>query len=416
MFSTFTLASRPISTTFLCSLFTLFLLLFSSSPPLLCSSVTLLTYVPRQPTRPGPRAAVRGAHPDENTAPAQVKQTLHKQSKSIGNMSGTLVGAGIKAPAKRAFGGDISNTTKAASIYDESALALKQAHEIVKPVVQQDKAGALLRPVQRSSNNVASKLSSNLESEAPVIPLATKPILPLKHTQSKKATTIYKDADVEVSSIAETLPAPQQSQVEAQQGESDLHQKEGNYLNTQPDSSDCALGGADPAYEDAPERQLVDLAEYQPYIPGQSTVDYYHGDYQDQRPHAVGPQLSSPNLSQYDDDPANEEEHDGYTTAHSFRSRGGETTGVTTVLAPKVTANVKKEIAAAKQFVESGRTMEEIEDEAWDTSMVAEYGDEIFAYMRELEVSYPRSISVAPPTRSARCSPPVLSPSPRGHR
>lgn len=48
---------------------------------------------------------------------------------------------------------------------------------------------------------------------------------------------------------------------------------------------------------------------------------------------------------------------------------------------------MKKEIAAATELVESSRTQEEIEDEAWDTSMVAEYGDEIFAYMRELEVS-----------------------------
>jgi hypothetical protein len=78
----------------------------------------------------------------------------------------------------------------------------------------------------------------------------------------------------------------------------------------------------------------------------------------------------------------------GYTTAHSYRSRGDNTTGgATTVLYPKVTNKIKNEIAAAKAFVESSRTIEEIEDELWDTSMVAEYGDEIFAYMRELEVS-----------------------------
>jgi hypothetical protein len=78
----------------------------------------------------------------------------------------------------------------------------------------------------------------------------------------------------------------------------------------------------------------------------------------------------------------------GYATAHSYPSRGDNTTGgATTVLFPKVTNKVKSELAAAKAFVESSRTVEEIEDEQWDTSMVAEYGDEIFAYMRELEVS-----------------------------
>ena len=53
---------------------------------------------------------------------------------------------------------------------------------------------------------------------------------------------------------------------------------------------------------------------------------------------------------------------------------------------PKVNKEVKKELAAAKALVESTRTPDETEDEAWDTTMVAEYGDEIFQYMKELEV------------------------------
>ncbi|KAK3073917.1 hypothetical protein LTS18_014347, partial [Coniosporium uncinatum] len=52
---------------------------------------------------------------------------------------------------------------------------------------------------------------------------------------------------------------------------------------------------------------------------------------------------------------------------------------------PKVTVRVERELAAAKQFVESNKVPEDVEDEAWDTSMVAEYGDEIFAYMKQLE-------------------------------
>ena len=78
---------------------------------------------------------------------------------------------------------------------------------------------------------------------------------------------------------------------------------------------------------------------------------------------------------------------EGYVTARSFKSRGDNTTGgATTILFPKVNKNIQREIAAAKTFIESTRTAEEIEDEAWDTSMVAEYGDEIFQYMKELEV------------------------------
>lgn len=78
----------------------------------------------------------------------------------------------------------------------------------------------------------------------------------------------------------------------------------------------------------------------------------------------------------------------GYTTAHSYRSHGDNTTGgVTTVMfPPKITKKGQAEIETAKQIVESRRTAEEIQEDAWDISMVAEYGDEIFQYMRQQEV------------------------------
>ena len=93
---------------------------------------------------------------------------------------------------------------------------------------------------------------------------------------------------------------------------------------------------------------------------------------------------------EYWEDEELEENYDeeGYMTARSYKSLGNNTTsGATTVLFPKVNPKVKKELAAAKALVEGMKTAEEIEDETWDTSMVAEYGDEIFQYMRELEVS-----------------------------
>lgn len=101
------------------------------------------------------------------------------------------------------------------------------------------------------------------------------------------------------------------------------------------------------------------------------------------------PSLSEP--EEYWDDEEYDEhgEDDGYTTARSYPSRGDNTTGgATTVLFPQMNVKVKRELAAAKQLVEGSRTVEEIEDESWDTSMVAEYGDEIFQYMRELEVRF----------------------------
>lgn len=80
-------------------------------------------------------------------------------------------------------------------------------------------------------------------------------------------------------------------------------------------------------------------------------------------------------------------EDQGYTTAHSYGSRGDLTTGgVTTLVGPRVTDNVERELHVARKHVESTRSAEEVDDDAWDVCMVAEYGEEIFQYLRELEV------------------------------
>jgi hypothetical protein len=112
--------------------------------------------------------------------------------------------------------------------------------------------------------------------------------------------------------------------------------------------------------------------------------------------------VSQPIVSQYpqpmpsepeeywDEEEEDNYDEEGYVTARSYRSRGESTTGgATTVLFPHANQKVKKELAAAKEIVEATRTAEEIEDECYDTSMVAEYGDEIFDYMKQLEVCKP---------------------------
>ena len=103
------------------------------------------------------------------------------------------------------------------------------------------------------------------------------------------------------------------------------------------------------------------------------------------------PMLQSvPEPEEYWDDEEEEDnfDDDGYVTARSIRSRGDNTTGgATTILLPKITQKVRRELAAAKEVVEATRTADEIEEDFWDTTMVVEYGDEIFQYMRELEVS-----------------------------
>ncbi|GAO15776.1 hypothetical protein UVI_02021580 [Ustilaginoidea virens] len=81
-----------------------------------------------------------------------------------------------------------------------------------------------------------------------------------------------------------------------------------------------------------------------------------------------------------------EDQDQAYTTAHSFRSQNLTTGGVTTILAPRVTTKVQRELEEAKLQVQQTRSLDDIEEEMWDVSMVAEYGEEIFEYMRELEI------------------------------
>lgn len=102
----------------------------------------------------------------------------------------------------------------------------------------------------------------------------------------------------------------------------------------------------------------------------------------------------SPAVDEVDEEVYWEEDEDGeffdaqgYKTGHSIRSLGDTTGGMTVFCVPRMTVRVERELAAARVFVESTRSEEDIEDENWDTSMVAEYGDEIFQYMKDLEVS-----------------------------
>lgn len=94
---------------------------------------------------------------------------------------------------------------------------------------------------------------------------------------------------------------------------------------------------------------------------------------------------------EYWDEDEEEENYDeeGYVTARSYKSRGENTiNGATTILFPKMNQRVKRELAAAKELIESTKAADEYSDETWDTTMVAEYGDEIFQYMKDLEVSH----------------------------
>ncbi|CAI7590262.1 hypothetical protein PCG10_006306 [Penicillium crustosum] len=83
------------------------------------------------------------------------------------------------------------------------------------------------------------------------------------------------------------------------------------------------------------------------------------------------------------------EEWDGddteYHVAPIYSSRLDNTDG-TTVIYPYMTNVTTREMFRAKDIVEREQTQEDIDEELLDTTMVAEYGDEIFLHLRKKEI------------------------------
>ncbi|KAI1411931.1 A/B/D/E cyclin [Hypoxylon sp. FL1857] len=87
-------------------------------------------------------------------------------------------------------------------------------------------------------------------------------------------------------------------------------------------------------------------------------------------------------LSDYEDEDYDDQ---GYTTAHSYRDN--TTGGVTVIMAPpKLTKKGMAELEAAKELVERKYPKDIKNEELIDIGMVAEYSEEIFAYMKEVEM------------------------------
>lgn len=347
-----------------------------------------------------------------------------------------LPAGGLKAGAKRTAFGDVSNTAKnLANSRDDSAVNGKPV-EIVKSVAAKDKQAAFLRPAQRPITNNTIKIvqgtvtTVDSSSTAPNARADAKQMFPaLKRVQSKKSTAIYKDIDAQdtvIAQVAHALSARPESAVlpPVHQTLAPRQYQSQPFLRDQVpsqvdrklrDITESAAPTSRPqtSYEDAREQQhgseqrigasqviegkvALDLptgeAEVKALVKSVALVPEQSCQHAEDNP-GCGTQRQLPALpepEEYWEEDEEDEVYDeqGYTTAHSYRSRGDNTTGgATTVLLPRVTNKVKKELQAAKDLVDRTRSQEDVDDEAWDTSMVAEYGEEIFAYMRELEVS-----------------------------
>ncbi|KAB8222503.1 cyclin-like protein [Aspergillus novoparasiticus] len=370
------------------------------------------------------RIRVRG---DENAAFPLTSKTVHQKNKSTPALSTMFQNGVTKNGPKRAAFGDVSNTVKTVQgIRDDiSVAAKKQTKPLEKPCVQatERQPSVLAQPAQRPMSVAGVKgLLSNVTTSKPLEPIGKSIGVPQHTANARKALnkrgTVFKDHMEPLTEKRELTSKETTQTKEGITGGQLAHSstapsqlsslKEKDVVNEGPndesethDEHSIVGSEVDGEEKDAPKldedvckvQGIKELREASK--PGTATdADGSDRAVKPQRVSVPGahmshehvPAHSEPEESWDDEDDENEED-DEYITARSYRSRGENTTGATTtILFPKYTQQVRRELALAKQIVEATRTVEDIEDEYWDTSMVAEYSEDIFDYMREQEI------------------------------
>ncbi|KAK6429886.1 B-type cyclin, partial [Oleoguttula sp. CCFEE 5521] len=326
---------------------------------------------------------------DENMPPPALNaagnaKTLHQRTKSVPAFA---TFDNVKAANKKVLGEANANVKLTQPAKDDSALDKKKAAgvEVVKV------AATFTRPATRplgsksfSHNTMPSVIPSaaNFAPAAPQSQTTEAVAEQAKKVTAKKSTKVLRETDnvlpkevVPAPAVISTAPAaPVQHQI--------VRKTETVPLRDEP--------APRPVSHQA-QASLQPPAQVQPQLPTQVEQSYLPPIAiatipAVQPPHAVTAVAPVQQAHQYYDDTTAELYYDdGNTTGRSFGLRGDSTGGVTTVYVPTANDRVKQELAVAEEYVVATRTPEDIEDELWDTSMVAEYGDEIFAYMRSLE-------------------------------
>ncbi|KAL5119869.1 B-type cyclin [Pleosporales sp. CAS-2024a] len=351
-----------------------------------------------QPQRPARTLRIH----DEN-APRQLPagKILHQRNKSTPVLSTLMQVGGIKAAAaaaaaaKRTVFADVSNTTRQPAAKDDIQILGRKGVVASKDpaavaVKELAKSGALLRPAQRPLANITAKTNALVASHAvaSVVPSHLHQDVPqhaaiARKTVPKKSTAVFKEVQSEAVSEASIAPVPARQPLIPQAASSLNEDRASAPTHDAVAAIPEVVAVKDISYCDSThathQPEAEDKYEYIDALEEQARVT------EKVRDEEIAKSLDR---EEYWEEDEEEEYYDfeGQTTVRSFRSRGDNTTGgVTQVLAPRITAKTQRELDAARQFVEANRSPEDVEDEQWDTSMVAEYGDEIFEYMHALE-------------------------------
>ncbi|KAM7199217.1 Cyclin-like protein [Naviculisporaceae sp. PSN 640] len=370
------------------------------------------------------RAVPSAFHGAEN-GPSQ-KLGAHQRGKSAGNLK-AMAGqtSTLNAPPKRSAFGDLSNTARPlAGEVGAKEIPKSRVKSVVAAVnardtrVTEEKENPH-RLVPNANKYLTAAPISNGTSNQASKPAPRGPgLAAVKQGIVKKTTAIYSDnklqstnarsqpaaaADAHVSVDKEFKnPRHYKSQPQLKSTQPVLRRTQSRYLNkseklNEIDDTDVDDYATEGPYEDAVEQLSNDYdatADHHIVVKNeefQNTGLDREARYVDPT-HAKSHNGAISEPEEYWDEEDDEQDlydDQGYTTAHSYRSHGDNTTGgVTVLLAPKVTSSVLQELEAARQYVLDHVTEEEEQEELWDTSLVAEYGEEIFQYMRQLENTY----------------------------
>ncbi|EFW19704.1 hypothetical protein D8B26_007898 [Coccidioides posadasii str. Silveira] len=368
---------------------------------------------------------VRG---DENAPIANLNgKTLHQRNKSTPALSTLARADGAKEPLKRAALGNVSNTANILRLAKDDSFTVS-AKEKLRPT---EKLAAIARPNQRASQVSTTKiLNKSTTADAGTATIKTTALDKLPVNARKPPTrrnTVVQESVLPAlleaaPSAADKNPSSTQAKHTTSEGalSSNAHCTSHDYNDAssihakEPKENSSVLNGTD-GLQKVEGIYIEDNGEikvYKPHNPAiripELSTEVKSGpgpapDIQTSQERPIAGLVAkiseeeamvpyAHHSTEFDPEETWDEDNgpyvdDGCVTARSqLYSTDNTTVNATTVLFPEISVNIKQELALAKQVVESTRAVQDYEEECSDPTMVAEYGDEIFDYMRKLEI------------------------------
>lgn len=303
------------------------------------------------------RIRVRGDENAPTSLPAN--KVVHQRNKSTSALNATALGA--RNGARRAFG-DLSNVKASGDDSTVGAKPVPQASE-PKPVLSQ--------PAQRPSSMSGLKgLLSNVTSKPENPAGKVQPVA--RGTGTRRSNMVFRDhlqPVVEREASSTDFVHRGAGSVENQNEEEIVGKKESSIV-------------AD--VNKVIDRQVADLIEGPSSRPTivDSNNTLSDTDEIGEHPHSRAVDSIASEREEYSDDDE-VDEHGGLVSPTRLDNTTG---GMTVHVFPEDNLAIKRELLRAQRLVEIHRTEEDIEEDNYDTSLVAEYGDDIFAYLRRQEV------------------------------